>query len=141
MIHQAESMLNDESGDQEFEAGSLLLAARRGAPKNKRLMKVLAETGIPRHTPAAAPLAKHHRYSRHHVDPASGGERGGVGRCVNKSPYAVFFKGWLWQFKNRGDKAAPINNHQRRSLEGIASYPDYIQSYLCANFIEYIYYQ
>jgi preprotein translocase subunit SecA len=47
MVNRAEKMLNAEDGN-EFEAGILLLAAQRGAPKNRRLMKVLQEPGIQR---------------------------------------------------------------------------------------------
>jgi preprotein translocase subunit SecA len=36
----------DEDADARFEAGIKLLAARRAAPKNKRLMKLLNETGV-----------------------------------------------------------------------------------------------
>ena len=46
MIAKAEKMLADEKEDNAFEAGSLLLAANRGAPKNKRLLKILKETGM-----------------------------------------------------------------------------------------------
>jgi pimeloyl-ACP methyl ester carboxylesterase len=45
MVSDAETILSKEEGD-EFEAGIKLLAARRGAPKNKRLMKVLKEPGV-----------------------------------------------------------------------------------------------
>jgi preprotein translocase subunit SecA len=39
--------LEEEAEDaSEFETGKLLLAAQRGAPKNKRLMKLLNETGV-----------------------------------------------------------------------------------------------
>lgn len=48
MIGKAEKIISTENVDQKqlFEAGTLLLAANRGAPKNKKLMKVLKETGI-----------------------------------------------------------------------------------------------
>src|SRR5690606_37958642 len=46
MIAKAEGLLEGTRAEDEFEAGSLLLAARRGAPKNKRLLKVMAETGV-----------------------------------------------------------------------------------------------
>ena len=48
MIGKAEKIISNEEADhkQLFEAGTLLLAANRGAPKNKKLMKVLKETGI-----------------------------------------------------------------------------------------------
>jgi len=36
----------EEDDEKEFEAGRLLLAARRGGPKNRRLMKLLSETGV-----------------------------------------------------------------------------------------------
>ena len=46
MISNAEkNPVKDENGD-EFEAGIHLLSAQRGAPKNKRLMKFLKETGM-----------------------------------------------------------------------------------------------
>ncbi|MDF1543514.1 MAG: preprotein translocase subunit SecA [bacterium] len=46
MVAKAEKMLSDEVAENEFEAGTLLLAAKRGAPKNKRLLKLLNETGV-----------------------------------------------------------------------------------------------
>ncbi|HWR83941.1 MAG TPA: preprotein translocase subunit SecA [Candidatus Deferrimicrobium sp.] len=46
MIAQAEKII-ESAGDQ-FEAGTLLLAANRGAPKNKALLKLLKETGMKR---------------------------------------------------------------------------------------------
>jgi len=46
MVAQAEKLLESEKSENEFEAGSLLLAANRGAPKNKRLMKIMKETGM-----------------------------------------------------------------------------------------------
>ncbi|TET95844.1 MAG: preprotein translocase subunit SecA, partial [Candidatus Zixiibacteriota bacterium] len=46
MIAKAEKLLASGNADDEFEAGTLLLAATRGAPKNKRLLKVLKETGM-----------------------------------------------------------------------------------------------
>ena len=46
MIARAEKLLEGGQSDDEFEAGTLLLTAQRGAPKNKRLLKVLKETGI-----------------------------------------------------------------------------------------------
>ncbi|HDQ00051.1 MAG TPA: preprotein translocase subunit SecA [bacterium] len=45
LIAEAEKILNDENGD-EYEAGIKLLQAKRGAPKNKRLIKVLHEVGL-----------------------------------------------------------------------------------------------
>ena len=46
MVAKAEKMLEDEKHENDFEAGSLLLAAQRGAPKNKRLLKLFKETGV-----------------------------------------------------------------------------------------------
>ncbi len=46
MIGRAEKMLEDEKHEDEFEAGTLLLAAQRGAPKNKKLLKLFKETGV-----------------------------------------------------------------------------------------------
>jgi len=46
MIAKAEKLLASGNADDEFEAGTLLLAVTRGAPKNKRLLKVLKETGM-----------------------------------------------------------------------------------------------
>ena len=46
MVAKAEKLLESEKAENEFEAGSLLLAANRGAPKNKRLMKIMKETGM-----------------------------------------------------------------------------------------------
>ncbi|MCB2231125.1 preprotein translocase subunit SecA [bacterium] len=46
MIAEAEKLLEGEKSDDQFEAGSKLLAVRRGAPKNKRLLKVLKEPGV-----------------------------------------------------------------------------------------------
>ncbi len=46
MIANAEKLLKNGKADDEFEAGIQLLAATRGAPKNKRLLKVLKETGM-----------------------------------------------------------------------------------------------
>ena len=42
MIANAERLL-ESGGDDEYEAGQLLLAAKRGGPKNKRLMKLFAD--------------------------------------------------------------------------------------------------
>ena len=47
MVAKAEGLLAAENADQ-FEAGILLLAARRGAPKNKRLLKTMQEPGVAR---------------------------------------------------------------------------------------------
>ena len=48
MIAKAEKIIETDSDNnkQLFEAGSLLLAANRGAPKNKKLLKLLKETGM-----------------------------------------------------------------------------------------------
>jgi preprotein translocase subunit SecA len=46
MIAKAEKMIDAGKAEDEFEAGILLLAANRGAPKNKKLMKILKETGM-----------------------------------------------------------------------------------------------
>ncbi|MFZ1685334.1 MAG: preprotein translocase subunit SecA [Candidatus Zixiibacteriota bacterium] len=46
MIAKAEKLLEEEPQKNEFEAGTLLLSAQRGAPKNKRLSKLLKETGM-----------------------------------------------------------------------------------------------
>jgi preprotein translocase subunit SecA len=48
MVAKAEKLLATEKAENDFEVGSLLLAARRGAPKNKRLLKLLKETGMQR---------------------------------------------------------------------------------------------
>ncbi len=50
MLSKAEKMITDGQEDDEFEAGILLLAAQRGAPKNKKLLKILKEPGIKRLT-------------------------------------------------------------------------------------------
>ncbi len=44
-IGQAEKLLQ-AGGDNVYEAGQLLLAARRGAPKNKKYLKLIKETGV-----------------------------------------------------------------------------------------------
>ena len=44
MIAEAEKLLAEEGEEQEYEAGQKLLAAKRGAPKHKRLMKLFADT-------------------------------------------------------------------------------------------------
>jgi preprotein translocase subunit SecA len=43
MVAKAEKMVEEAKADNEFECGSLLLAAQRGAPKNKRLLKLMKE--------------------------------------------------------------------------------------------------
>jgi preprotein translocase subunit SecA len=48
MLTKAEKLIKDERAEDEFELGSLLLAVNRGAPKNKRLLKILKETGMKR---------------------------------------------------------------------------------------------
>ncbi len=48
MLARAESLIEGGKSEDEYEAGSLLLAANRGAPKNKRLLKLLKETGVKR---------------------------------------------------------------------------------------------
>jgi len=48
MIMTAEKLLEGGLEKDLFEAGTLLLAANRGAPKNKRLLKILKETGMKR---------------------------------------------------------------------------------------------
>ena len=48
MVADAEAKLEKGNADDEFEVGSLLLAANRGAPKNKRLLKLLKEPGVKR---------------------------------------------------------------------------------------------
>ncbi|MFQ5452660.1 MAG: preprotein translocase subunit SecA, partial [Candidatus Zixiibacteriota bacterium] len=48
MLAKAEKMLKNGNADDEFEAGTLLLAANRGSPKNKKLQKMLKETGMKR---------------------------------------------------------------------------------------------
>ena len=47
MVAEAEKILSsDDENRDEFEAGIKLLAAKRGAPKNKRLLKLLKEPGV-----------------------------------------------------------------------------------------------
>ena len=46
MLSKAEKLLSNGQAEDEFEAGSILLAANRGAPKNKRLLKIMKETGM-----------------------------------------------------------------------------------------------
>ncbi|UCC45788.1 MAG: preprotein translocase subunit SecA, partial [Candidatus Zixiibacteriota bacterium] len=48
MMMKVEKLLAGEKADDEFEAGTLLLAVNRGAPKNKRLLKILKEQGMKR---------------------------------------------------------------------------------------------
>ncbi len=52
MITEAEKLLEKSEGkkdeDSRYEAGKLLLRVQRGAPKNRRFLKVLAETGVKR---------------------------------------------------------------------------------------------
>ena len=48
MVSKAEKLLEGGKSDDEFETGTLLLAAQRGAPKNKRLLKLMKETGVKR---------------------------------------------------------------------------------------------
>ena len=43
MIAEAEKLLEDEDGEREYEAGEKLLAAKRGTPKHKRLLKLFAD--------------------------------------------------------------------------------------------------
>jgi len=46
MMTKAEQLAESQQADNEFELGTLLLAVSRGAPKNKRLLKLLKETGM-----------------------------------------------------------------------------------------------
>ncbi len=46
MIAKAEKLLSDGKEEDDFEAGTILLAANRGAPKNKKLQKILKEPGM-----------------------------------------------------------------------------------------------
>jgi len=48
MITKAEKLLAEGKAEDEFEAGTILLSAKRGAPKNKRLLKILKEPGVSR---------------------------------------------------------------------------------------------
>ena len=48
MVTRAEKLAESGEAEDEYELGSLLLAANRGAPKNKRLMKLLKEPGMSR---------------------------------------------------------------------------------------------
>ncbi len=48
MVARAEELVKTEKAENQFEIGTLLLSANRGAPKNKRLMKLLKETGMKR---------------------------------------------------------------------------------------------
>jgi len=45
-ISQAEKLMKEGKSENEFELGTLLLTVNRGAPKNKRLLKLLKETGM-----------------------------------------------------------------------------------------------
>jgi preprotein translocase subunit SecA len=46
LVARGEKLLESESEDERYEAGTVLLQAQRGAPKNKRLMKLLQEQGV-----------------------------------------------------------------------------------------------
>jgi len=46
MLAKAEKLMNRGQAEDEFELGKLLLAANRGAPKNKKLLKILKESGM-----------------------------------------------------------------------------------------------
>ena len=46
MLTKAEKILKSEDEEQAFEAGTLMLCVNRGAPKNKRLLKLLKEPGM-----------------------------------------------------------------------------------------------
>jgi preprotein translocase subunit SecA len=46
MVAKAETLLKSDKDEDKYEAGVSLLAARRGAPKNKRLLKLMNETGV-----------------------------------------------------------------------------------------------
>ncbi|RKX23622.1 MAG: preprotein translocase subunit SecA, partial [Candidatus Zixiibacteriota bacterium] len=46
MMSQAEKLMKAEKAEDEYELGKLLLIVNRGAPKNKRLLKILKETGM-----------------------------------------------------------------------------------------------
>jgi preprotein translocase subunit SecA len=46
MIAKAQRLLEGGKSDDEFELGTLLLAANRGAPKNKHLLKLMKEQGV-----------------------------------------------------------------------------------------------
>jgi len=46
MLANAERMMNRGQSEDEFELGKLLLAANRGAPKNRKLLKILKEPGM-----------------------------------------------------------------------------------------------
>lgn len=48
MLAKAEKMIVDGQEEDKFEAGTLILAAQRGAPKNKKLLKILKEPGMKR---------------------------------------------------------------------------------------------
>jgi len=46
MLTHAEQLMESQKADDEFELGTLLLATSHGSPKNKRLLKILKETGM-----------------------------------------------------------------------------------------------
>ncbi|MCH9025003.1 MAG: preprotein translocase subunit SecA, partial [candidate division Zixibacteria bacterium] len=46
MLARAEKMVAENKDGDAFETGTLLLAVRRGAPKNKRFLKLLKESGV-----------------------------------------------------------------------------------------------
>ncbi len=46
LVKEARELLDKEEGNADYEAGKKLLKAQRGAPKNKRLTKLLGESGI-----------------------------------------------------------------------------------------------
>ncbi len=48
-IARAEKLLNSDNADDQYKAGELLLAAGRGAPKNKKYLKMTKEPGIITH--------------------------------------------------------------------------------------------
>ena len=48
LVGEAEALLAQETAEAEYKAGEKILMANRGAPKNKRLMNLLQETGIKR---------------------------------------------------------------------------------------------
>ncbi len=45
LVGEAEKLLQEETSDAEYQGGEKILMAHRGAPKNKRLQKILQETG------------------------------------------------------------------------------------------------
>jgi preprotein translocase subunit SecA len=46
LVAKGEKLLQSDDDEERYEAGTLLLQAQRGAPKNKRLMKLLQEQGV-----------------------------------------------------------------------------------------------